>query len=174
MFKRSTSPLCLTAFFDSDWVGNSLDRQSTTGFVVFLGDNPISWASKKKTTVSQSSTEAEYRSLAMTAADIFWLRQLLNDVHVYGSSSPLIWCDNKSAIQLARNPVFHGRTKHVEVDFHFIREKVVHRDLLLQHISTEFQLAYILTKPLTTTRFSFLRSKLMPKTTFRLREDNIR
>lgn len=164
LFKQSATASCLhlTAFSDSDWAGNTLDRRSTTGFVIFLGSNPISWVAKKQSTVSRSSTEAEYRALATTASDLFWIRQLLKDLHIFGSSPPQLWCDNQSAIQLARNPVFHGRTKHVEVDFHFIREKVVRKDLVLQHISTHDQLADIFTKPLTCDRFYMLRSKLMP------------
>lgn len=162
LFQRSTSALSLNAFSDSDWAGSILDRRSTTGFIIFLGVNPISWATKKQSTVSRSSTEAEYRALATTAADLFWLRQLLKDLHVYGSSPPCIWCDNQSAIQLAHNPVFHGRTKHVEVDYHFVRERVVRRDLLLKYTPTQSQLADVFTKPLTTDRFLLLRSKLMP------------
>lgn len=162
LFKRSPAGLHLCAFSDSDWAGNSLDRRSSTGFIIFLGDNPISWVSKKQSTVSRSSTEAEYCALAMSAADLFWIRQLLKDLHVFSSSPPILWCDNQSAIQLARNPVFHGRTKHIEVDFHFIRERVVRGDISLQYVCTELQLADIFTKSLTSVRFATLRSKLMP------------
>lgn len=86
--------------------------------------------------MSRSSTKAEYWALAMKVADLFWIRQLLKDLYVFYSSPLLIWCDNHVAIQLAKNPVFHGRTKHIEVDFHFIRERVVRNDIQLQHVLT--------------------------------------
>uniref|UniRef100_A0A2N9J0P4 Cysteine-rich receptor-like protein kinase 10 n=1 Tax=Fagus sylvatica TaxID=28930 RepID=A0A2N9J0P4_FAGSY len=154
-------PLALTAFTDADWAGDTSDRRSTSGVVVFLGNNPITWLSKKQHTVSRSSTEAEYRSLATGAAELAWLRQVLCDLKLYLPSAPLIWCDNTSALALASNPVFHGRTKHIEVDYHFVRERVVRGDLSLQFISTHDQLADIFTKALPSTRFLLLCSKLL-------------
>jgi hypothetical protein len=154
-------PLALTAFTDADWAGDPSDRRSTSGIIVFLGHNPITWLAKKQHTVSRSSTEAEYRSLATGAAELAWIRQVLCDLKLFLPSAPLIWCDNTSALALASNPVFHGRTKHIEVDYHFVREKVVRGDLLLQFISTHDQLADIFTKALPSTRFLQLCSKLM-------------
>uniref|UniRef100_A0A2N9HAK4 Reverse transcriptase Ty1/copia-type domain-containing protein n=1 Tax=Fagus sylvatica TaxID=28930 RepID=A0A2N9HAK4_FAGSY len=154
-------PLALTAFTDADWAGDASDRRSTSGIVVFLGNNPITWLSKKQHTVSRSSTEAEYRSLATGAAELAWLRQVLCDLRLYLPSAPLIWCDNTSALALASNPVFHGRTKHIEVDYHYVREKVVCGDLSLQFISTHDQLADIFTKALPSTQFLLLCSKLL-------------
>ena len=154
-------PLALTAFTDADWAGDASDRRSTSGLVVFLGNNPITWLSKKQHTVSRSSTEAEYRSLATGAAELAWLRQVLCDLRLYLPSAPLIWCDNTSALALASNPVFHGRTKHIEVDYHYVREKVVRGDLSLQFISTHDQLADIFTKALPSTQFLLLCSKLL-------------
>jgi hypothetical protein len=154
-------PLALTAFTDADWAGDASDRRSTSGVVIFLGNNPITWLSKKQHTVSRSSTEAEYRSLATGAAELAWLRQVLCDLQLYLPSAPLIWCDNTSALALASNPVFHGRTKHIEVDYHFVRERVVRGDLSLQFISTHDQLADIFTKALPSTRFLLLCSKLL-------------
>uniref|UniRef100_A0A2N9J9G3 Uncharacterized protein n=1 Tax=Fagus sylvatica TaxID=28930 RepID=A0A2N9J9G3_FAGSY len=154
-------PLALTAFTDADWAGDTSDRRSTSGVVVFLGNNPITWLSKKQHTVSRSSTEAEYRSLATGAAKLAWLRQVLYDLKLYLPSAPLIWCDNTSALALASNPVFHGRTKHIEVDYHFVRERVVRGDLSLQFISTHDQLADIFTKALPSTRLLLLCSKLL-------------
>lgn len=162
LFRASQSrPFQLSAFSDSDWAGDQVDRRSTTGFVVFLGHNPISWVAKKQTTVSRSSTEAKYRALAFTATELFWIQQLLSDLHIFGPSPPLLFCDNKSAIQLAKNPVFHGRTKHIEIDFHFIRECVVSKDISLHFVATEGQLVDILTKSLTAGRLAYLRDKLM-------------
>lgn len=158
--------LTLTAFSDSDWAGSQIDCCSTTGFVIFLGNNPVSWLSKKQSTVSRSSTEAEYRALAAATAELCWLRQILKDLFVFLPRAPLFLCDNQSALQLARNPVFRGRTKHVEIDFHFVREKVASRDLQLQFVTSVQQLADLLTKPLTVDRLSFLRYKLMPSLAF--------
>uniref|UniRef100_A0A2N9GMU5 Reverse transcriptase Ty1/copia-type domain-containing protein n=1 Tax=Fagus sylvatica TaxID=28930 RepID=A0A2N9GMU5_FAGSY len=111
-------PLALTAFTDADWAGDPSDRRSTSGVIVFLGHNPITWLAKKQHTVSRSSTEAEYRSLATGAAELAWLRQVLCDLKLFLPSAPLIWCDNTNALALASNPIFHGRTKHIEVDYH--------------------------------------------------------
>jgi hypothetical protein len=128
---------------------------------VFLGNNPITWLSKKQHTVSRSSTEAEYRSLATGAAELTWLRQVICDLGLYLASAPIMWCDNTSALALASNPVFHGRTKHIEVDYHFVRECVVRGDICLQFISTDDQVADIFTKALSTPRFQRLCSKLL-------------
>uniref|UniRef100_A0A2N9FSR2 Reverse transcriptase Ty1/copia-type domain-containing protein n=1 Tax=Fagus sylvatica TaxID=28930 RepID=A0A2N9FSR2_FAGSY len=154
-------PFALTAFTDADWAGDPCDRRSTSGIIVFLGNNPITWLAKKQHTVSRSSTEAEYRSLASGAAELSWIRQVLCDLGLFLPSAPLIWCDNTSALALASNPVFHGRTKHIEVDYHFIRERVVRGDLKLQFISTEDQLADVFTKALPSPRFHRLCSKLL-------------
>ena len=153
-------PLALIAFTDAN-CGDTSDRRSTSGVVVFLGNNPITQLSKKQHTVSQSSIEAEYRSLATGAAELAWLRQVLCDLKLYLPSAPLIWGDNTSALALASNPIFHGRTKHIEVDYHFVHEKVVRGDLSLQFISTHDQLADIFTKALPSTRFLLLCSKLL-------------
>ncbi|TYK06402.1 putative mitochondrial protein [Cucumis melo var. makuwa] len=99
----------LYKFCDFDWAGDTSDRRSTSGFIAFFGSNPISWSSKKKSTVSRSCIEAEYRSLATTTADLYWIRQLLCDLHVPLKTSPTLWCDNVFAISLAHNPVFHAR-----------------------------------------------------------------
>lgn len=123
----SKDSLHLSAFTDADWAGDSKDKRSTGGFCIYLGTNLISWSAKKQATVARSSTEAEYKALANTTAELMWLSQVLKDLHVSVPSVPIIWCDNISAIALASNPVFHARTKHVEVDFHFIREKVVQK-----------------------------------------------
>ncbi|CAL5401450.1 unnamed protein product [Camellia sinensis] len=153
-------PLVLTAYSDSDWAGNALDRRSTTGFCIFLGPNLVSWSAKKQPTVSRSSTEAEYRALAQTSAELSWLGMLLRDLHI-PFVPPTLWCDNLSAIALSSNPVFHARSKHIEVDYHFVRERVASKQLLIKHLATADQLADILTKPLPVSRFHFLQHKLL-------------
>jgi hypothetical protein len=154
-------PITITAYCDSDWAGNPDDRRSTTGFGIFLGPNLISWTAKKQHIVSRSSTEAEYRSLSLATAEMYWLRMLLKELQVILPSPPLLWCDNSGALAIASNPVNHARTKHIKVDIHFVLEKVLNRDILLKHISTLEQLADIFTKGHTAARFSFLHDKLM-------------
>ncbi|GFS40568.1 hypothetical protein Acr_00g0069360 [Actinidia rufa] len=117
----SQSSLQLYAYSDTDWAGDPTDRRSTTGFCFFLGDSLISWRSKKQTLVARSSTEAEYRALADTTQELLWLRWLLQDMGVSHSGATVLHCDNRSAILIAHNDVFHDRTKHIEIDCHFIR-----------------------------------------------------
>ena len=154
-------PMTLSAFTDADWAGDPSDRKSTSGFLVYLGSNPITWSAKKQPTVSRSSTESEYRALAIAAAELCWLRTLLKDLRIYLADTRILWCDNVSALAIASNPVFHARTKHIEVDFHFVRERVLCKDLVVNFVSTQDQLADIFTKSLPTTRFLELQRNLM-------------
>ncbi|XP_050156292.1 uncharacterized mitochondrial protein AtMg00810-like [Malus sylvestris] len=145
--------LTLKAFSDADWAGDPNDRRSTTGFVAFLGSNPVSWSSKKKQTVSRSSTEAEYRALSTTTAELDWIKQLLMFLHVPISPAPVLFCDNLSAIALSFNPVQHQKTKHIEIDVHFVRERVATHQLFVQFVSSREQFADILTKGLSAPLF---------------------
>ena len=112
----SHSSLTLQAYSDADWAGDPTDRRSTTGYCFMLGDSLISWRSKKQTVVARSSTEAEYRALAATTAELIWLRWLLQDLGIDCSAATQLHCDNQSAIQIAHNDVFHERTKHIEIE----------------------------------------------------------
>jgi hypothetical protein len=153
-------PLTLSAYTDADWAGDPDDRRSTSGYLVYLGSNPITWSAKKQPIVSRSSTESEYRALAIASAELCWIRTLLKDLGIYLSQPPLLWCDNVSALAIASNPVFHARTKHIEVDFHFVRERVLRKDLIVKFVSTIDQLADIFTKSLPSQRFLDLQRNL--------------
>ena len=122
-------PISLSAFSDADWASDPNDWRSTFGLLVYLGHNPITWSVKKQLTVSRSSTEAEYKALASASAELCWLCALIKDLGIYLYDPPILWCDNVSALAIASNPVFHARTKHIEVDFHFVKERVVRKDL---------------------------------------------
>ena len=111
--------------------------------------------------MSRSSTESEYRALTSTAAKLCWLRQVFKDLGIFLPTAPKLWCDNVSALAIASNPVFHARTKHLEVDYHFVREKVLRKDLQVKYIATGDQLVDIFTKSLSTSQFVYLRSKIM-------------
>ncbi|XP_035541384.1 uncharacterized mitochondrial protein AtMg00810-like [Juglans regia] len=152
--------LTLNAYSDSDWAGNPDDRRSTIGYAIYLGPCLISWSAKKQTMVSKSSIEAEYRSLALTIGEVYWLRMLLKELQVPLDTTPTLWCDNLRALSLATNPVYHAKTKHIEVDYHFIREKVVNKDITTRYLSTIDQVVDIFTKGLTSARFLLLRYKL--------------
>ena len=128
---------------------------------MYLSLNPITWSAKKQDTVSCCSTESEYRALATTAAKLVWIRQVLKDLGIFLSFSPKLWCDNVSTLAIASNPVFHDRTKHVEVDYHFVCERVLRRDLQIRYVATGDQLADIFSKSLPSCRFLWLRSKPM-------------
>jgi histone deacetylase 1/2 len=119
---RKSSPFIVSAFSDADWAGCKDDRRSTGGFVAFLGSNVISWSARKQPTVSRSSPEAENKSMANATAEMIWVEQLLGELGVNLKAKPRLWCDNLGATYLAANPMFHARTKHIEIDFHFVRE----------------------------------------------------
>ena len=160
LFLRKTTQLHLHAFADADWAGNFDDRTSTSGYVIFLGSNPISWSSKKQKTVARSTTEAEYRAIATTAAELNWITNLLKELKVSFTHTPTIYCDNVGATYLCVNPVFHSRMKHIAIDFHFVRDQVVRHQLRVSHVHTADQLADSLTKPLARKLFLFHRSKI--------------
>jgi len=167
----SHSTLDLCAFSDADWGGCSTTRCSTTGYCTFLGSNLISWCAKKQPTVSRSSTEAEYRAMANTTAELIWLTFILQDLHISPSSPPILYCDNLSALHMTVNPVFHARSKHIELDYHFVRERVALGFLITQHISTHEQIADIFTKPMSKGALAYFKDKLCLRLRPSLRED---
>ncbi|GJZ05757.1 ribonuclease H-like domain-containing protein [Tanacetum coccineum] len=151
---KGKSPLVLSAWSDADWAKCAATRKSLTGFCVFLGGSLVSWKSKKQTTVAKSSAEAEYRAMTAMACEIMWLHNLLQELNV----RPAI--HTNGSIQIAANPVFHDKTKHFEIDIHFIREKVVSGFVKTVKVKSEENVSDIFTKGLDATQHMFLCKKL--------------
>lgn len=140
------------------WLEIQLNCRFITGIVFFFGNCPITWSVKKQATISRSSTKAEYRALASLTAELCWIHMLLWDLGIFLPHPPLLWCDNVSALAIASNPVFHACTKHIEVDYHFVQERVLKHDLQVKFISFHDELVDIFTKGLPSPRFHWLTS----------------
>ena len=147
MFK-SHGHLNVEGYCDADWASCLDDRRSTSGYCVFVGGNLVSWRSKKQSVVSRSTTEAEYRALSLGVSEMLRVRNLLSELNVLRKGPFRVWCDNKSAINIANNPVQHDRTKRVEIDRFFIKEKIDDDILELSHVNSCNQVADCLTKGL--------------------------
>ncbi|CAL1363606.1 unnamed protein product [Linum trigynum] len=145
----------LIGYSDSDFAGSLTDRKSTTGTCQFVGTSLVSWSCKKQGAVALSTAEAEYIAAGSCCTQLIWLKNQLRDYNVLTHSIPLL-CDNTSAICMAKNPVQHSRTKHIEVKYHFIRDLVQQHTITISHIPTEYQLADLFTKALNADRFTFL------------------
>ena len=120
----------------------------------------MSWSARKQTTVSRSITEAEYKAVANTTAEVMWIQTLLYELGIQTPQAAKLWCDNIGAKYISANPVFHARTKHIEVDYHFVRERVARRLLEIEYISTKDQVADGFTKPLTVRQMEIFKNNL--------------
>jgi len=157
----SPSPITkLISYTDADWGGCPDTRRSTSGYCVFLSDNLVSWSSKRHPTLSRSSAEAKYRGVANVVSKSCWIRNLLMELHFHIPQATLVYCDNVSAIYLSGNPVQHQRTKHIEMDIHFVREKVARGQARVLHVPSRHQIADIFTKGLPRILFDDFRTSL--------------
>lgn len=159
LFPRSSN-LQILGYSDVDWAGCVHSRKSTSGYCFFIGSSLVSWKAKKQTTISRSSSEAEYRALGSATCELIWPLYILRDLNITCCRPSTIYCDNKIALHIASNPIFHERTKHLEIDCHLVREKVQKGVIKLLPISFQEQLADFLTKPLNPSKFNDFISKL--------------
>lgn len=150
----------LLGYSNADWARCVETRRSTYGYSIFLGGNLVSWSAKKQPTVSRSSCESEYRAMANADAGIIWITHLLQELHTLPTVRPTILCDNQSALFLTQNPIAHKRMKHIELDYHFVRELVASGKLHTKFVPSKLQAADIFTKSLPRRQFEFFRNKL--------------
>ncbi|GJR41846.1 ribonuclease H-like domain-containing protein [Tanacetum coccineum] len=145
-----TSGMFFTAYSDADWAKCTVTRKSVIGYCVFLNNSLVSWKSKKQNILYKSSTEVEYRTLASVTSEVIWISKFLKDLQIENLLHVSLHCDSNSAIKIAANPVFHERTKHLEIDLHFVREKVLKGVVKTVKVDSANQIADILRKGMDT------------------------
>ena len=150
----------MVGFTDSNWAENAVDRKSTFRYYFSLGSAMVSWFSKKQTCVALSTTDAEYIATCATSKEVVWLRKLLANLSGHELDVTVIFCDNQSFVKLSENSVFHDRSKHIDMKYHYIRDIVQKGVVKLQYISTDEQVADIFTKPLARVKFAYFRERL--------------
>jgi hypothetical protein len=147
----------LMGYTDSNWCGDTEDRKSIAGYMFYYGEAPISWCSKKEPVVALSSCEAEYIAASLSTCQAIWLKNLVEEISQEKCDSITLKVDNVSAINLAKNPIAHGRSKHIELRFHYLREQVDNGNMSLVHCRSEEQVADLLTKAVAVQVFQRLR-----------------
>ena len=152
--------LNIHAYSHSSYANDKADRRSTSGYCTYVGGNLVTWRSKKQNVVSKSSAEAEYRSMSQTAGELVWLRSFLTGFGILTHGLMSMYCDNQAAIYIASNDTFHERTKHIEVDCHYVRELVERGVISTPYMKSYEQLADIFTKGLNSGTFQYLCNKL--------------
>ena len=156
LYKKASSGTCIS-FSDSDWAGNLDDRRSTSGYIFQVGGTAISWKSRKQSCVALSTAEAEYIALSQAAQEAIWLRQLATDLQGESPEPTVVYEDNQAAISLSKNPQSHGRSKHIEIKYHFIREQVSKKNIEVKCCQTDNIVADMLTKGLGKEKFEKLK-----------------
>jgi hypothetical protein len=152
--------LSLEGYANVDWAGSAVDRKSTSGSCFTLGSTMVSWCNRKQSSKALSTAEAEYIALSVAVREAVWLRKLLTDLFDHEMDPTTIHCDNQSCVKLSENPVFHDKSKHIEIKYHYIRDMVQRKTVHVQYLSTHEQIADIFTKPLAKTKFEYFRKKL--------------
>ncbi|CAM8984340.1 unnamed protein product [Rhodiola kirilowii] len=160
IFFSATSQLQMSAFCDADWAACPKTRRSVTGFCILIGESLVSWRTKKQAIVSRSSAESEYRAMAAVCTEVVWLLILFTEMHASISTPISLYCDNQAALHIAKNPVFHERTKHIELDCHFVRHYINNLTILPVYIQTLEQPADLFTKQLSHDHLQHLLCKL--------------
>lgn len=157
---RKSDQRSIEIFTDADWAGDKEDRKSTSGYCTFVWGNLVTWRSKKQSVVARSSAEAEFRAIALGICEGIWLKRVLEEIGVHSILPVKMYCDNMAAINISHNPVQHDRTKHVEIDRHFIRENIDNGIVSLTYIPSREQTADVLTKGLAKDKFKHFVGKL--------------
>jgi hypothetical protein len=158
-FTKSTDR-SIKVYTDADWAGCHIDRRCTTGYCSYVWGNLVTWRSKKQPTVSRSSAEAELRALVLGICEALWLKKVLTELQQPSQQPITLYCDNNSALCMAEDPIHHDKTKHVDIDRHFLKEKIDAKVIQLQYVPSADQNADILTKAIPPLMFSRLSSKL--------------
>ncbi|XP_016178398.1 uncharacterized protein LOC107620791 [Arachis ipaensis] len=159
--KLSKDPsMKITTYCNPDWACDPSDRKSIGGFCVYVGRNLVSWHSKKQGVVARSSTKAEYRALADLVAELIWIKGLIEELKWPVQEAPMAYCDNQRTMFLAENPILHLKTKHFEIDLHFVRDYVTSKVIQVSHVPNSVQIVDTFTKALPSTAFLHLRDKL--------------
>ena len=160
IFYKKGEKSSLIGFTDSDYAGDQDDRKSTSGYVFMMGSGAISWSSRKQPIVTLSTTEAEYVAATSCASQAIWLRNVLKELHFSQEGPTSIYCDNNSTIKLSKDSVLHGRSKHIDVRFHFLRDLTKEKVIDLIYCRSKDQIADLFTKPLKLDAFQKLRKLL--------------
>ncbi|XP_047149161.1 secreted RxLR effector protein 161-like [Vigna umbellata] len=148
IFYKKEEDTTLMAYTNNDFAGDIDGRKSISGFIFSLGTGAVSWSSKKQPIVTLSTAESEYITAASCACQCIWIKRILDTIGFNRSKQILVLCDSSSTIKLSENPVFHGRSKHIDVRFHFLRDLVKEGRIKLDYCNTQNQIAYMMTKPL--------------------------